>query len=116
SGQLCCDGHCKSVEPGTTTCPAPQCGPDHPCGEGHICDGGVCWRLCGDGLPSCPDGSYCHSAGVCKEQPPSDCGPERPCAVGKVCDQGTCRLRCGPDFPDQHCPAPSVCIENYICR
>jgi len=115
SGQICCEGQCKTPAPGTETCPAPQCGQDHPCGDGYLCDGGVCWRKCGELLPPCPEGSVC-SSGVCAPRPAPDCGPERPCPSGSVCDQGACRLRCGPDFPDRECPAPQICIENYICR
>lgn len=115
TGQLCCDGACKNVEPGTETCPAPQCGKDNPCAEGYLCDGSVCWRQCSETSP-CPEGSYCHSIGICKEAPAAECGPDHPCATGKVCDQGICRLRCGPDFPEQECPAPKTCVENYVCR
>ncbi|HVE84688.1 MAG TPA: hypothetical protein VND93_17650 [Myxococcales bacterium] len=116
SGQLCCDNHCQTVEPGTTTCPVPQCSLDHPCADGFLCDGGVCWQRCGDLRPACPTGTVCSTNGICVHAPTTECGPDRPCDHGSVCDSGVCHLRCGPDFPDQHCTAPQVCVENYVCR
>ncbi|HVE81730.1 MAG TPA: hypothetical protein VND93_02740 [Myxococcales bacterium] len=115
AGQLCCNNHCTTVEAGQTACPAPQCGADHLCADGYFCDGGVCYRRCGD-LNPCPAGSVCSTAGTCVTAPTTDCGPDRPCATGYVCDSGACRFRCGPDFPEHHCTAPQVCVENYVCR
>lgn len=115
-GQLCCDGRCTTVEHGQTTCPAPQCGASNPCADGFLCDGGVCWQRCGELYPACPTGTVCGQWGVCVHAPVTECGPDRPCGHGYVCDSGHCRLRCGPDFPEQHCTAPEVCVENYVCR
>lgn len=118
SGQLCCDGVCKTVDEGQHACPVPACGIERPCPDGQLCEAGSCHLRCGSNYPdvTCPEGTHCLEGGICWPHAPSVCGADRPCDQGYVCDEGACRLRCGPDFPEHHCPEPQHCIENYVCR
>ena len=107
------------------------CTGDGSCGEGELCDGGVCVPVeCeGTGLEGCPEGQRCDGAGRC--EPYTACDDDLDCIEGEFCDDGICEplepclsdLNCGSGeiceagycLPVDACDDDSACDEDSVC-
>ena len=112
--EICCDSACNGKECGDDGCGG-SCGS---CGEGSICDGGLCASCvaqcankacgddsCGGSCGSCAPGETCE-AGVCKV-----CEPQ--CA-GKACGDDGCGGVCGTCGAGLACEG-GACVPDGSC-
>ncbi|KAJ4457687.1 putative Neurogenic locus notch protein 1 [Paratrimastix pyriformis] len=138
-------GHCTCAEGWHGSgCDLPDCGPEHPCEHGGVCDGatGECHCPPPSSGPFCEnectsDGD-CPGHGDCEPDPEGhghctcaegwhgsgcdlpDCGPEHPCEHGGVCDGATGECHCPPPssgpFCENECTSDGDCPGHGDCE
>ena len=112
-----------------------QCELDVDCGDGSVCDGGICHAPC-LGHGDCPGAQSCEPAtGHCLEpevcQDPADCLGLRACRHDGVCflpqceESSDCQVACvdrscadGPPVEcrgDEDCPGQQTCVQAGAC-
>ena len=84
------------------------CESDADCGEGAVCEPGVCLHWCSVDDPDCCEPNACVPMDA-DENPEDQCTEDGDCGEGGECLPGVCLLFC--DVNDPGCCEPNVCVE-----
>lgn len=110
-GSECANATCRPIP-----LPKNACVFNRECGDGAVCQDGLCQRACVDN-DSCGTGRICDS-GRCVAKPAdkTSCVSNAQCGAGQSCIDSSCHLGCGKDSECTGANAKDYCASDGVCR